>query len=210
VTLDPSRRVLAQLIGLWTLQAPPASTVASWPTLPGGAVDIAGVAERYQLAATRLVGLSASELRAIGLPALIQHPDAGLLLIRQIVDNTATLVDATGTEHRHRLSELDSRLANAEVWLLWRNLDELVADGARSLTPAMALSVALRLHNLGHLAMPLPYSVYDPRFVRAVRAFQRSTGLAEDGIMGPRTTLALSRVVAGALAPSIATSSASR
>ena len=42
-------------------------------------------------------------------------------------------------------------------------------------------------------------------FTRAVRAFQRATGLVEDGILGPRTTLALSRVVASALAPSIGT-----
>jgi general secretion pathway protein A len=210
VAIDPSRRVLAELIGLWTLQAPPASVVASWPALPGGAVDIASVAERYQLTATSLIGLSASELRAIGLPALIQRRDAGLLLLRQIVGDTATLVDGAGIEQRHRLSELDPRLASAGVWLLWRNLDDLVLGGEGSLTPAMVSRLALRLHNLGYLRMPLPYSVYDPRFVRAVRAFQRSTSLAEDGIMGPRTTLALSRVVASAFVPSLATPPPSR
>jgi general secretion pathway protein A len=210
VAIDPSRRVLAELIGLWTLQAPPASVVASWPALPGGPVDIASVAERYQLAATSLIGLSASELRAIGLPALIQRRDAGLLLLRHIVGDTATLVDGAGIEQRHRLSELDSRLASAGVWLLWRNLDDLVLGGEGSLTPAMVSSVALRLHNLGYLRMPLPYSVYDPRFVRAVRAFQRSTGLSDDGIMGPRTTLALSRVAASAFVPSLATPPPSR
>jgi general secretion pathway protein A len=210
VAVDPTRRVLAELIGLWTLETPPASIVASWPALPGGAVDIASVAERYQLTATSLIGLSASELRAIGLPALIQHPQAGLLLVRHIVGDTATLVDGAGIEQRHRLSELDSRLAKAGVWLLWRNLDALVPGGEGSLTPAMVSSVALRLHNLGHLRMPLPYSVYDPRFIRAVRSFQRSTGLAEDGVMGPRTTLALSRVVASAFVPSLATPPPSR
>ena len=210
VAVDRSRRVLAELIGLWTLQTPAASIVAGWPAVPGGAVDIPSVAERYQLTATSLIGLSASELRAIGLPALIQHPRAGLLLVRHIVGDTATLVDGTGIEQRHRLGELDSRLANAAVWLLWRNLDDLVPGGEGALTPAMVSSVALRLHNLGYLRMPLPYSVYDPRFVRAVRAFQRSTGLAEDGVMGPRTTLALSRVVASASVPSIATPPPSR
>ena len=59
------------------------------------------------------------------------------------------------------------------------------------------------LHKLGHLEMPLPH-LYDARFAQAVRAFQQSTGLPADGILGPRTTLALSRVVAGAIAPSIA------
>ena len=201
--LDPDRRVLAQLIGLWTLQSPPSKVIASWPTLADGAVDIPSVAERYQLTATSLTGTTAADLRAIGLPALIQQRQTGLSLLRNIVGDTATLVDAMGAERREDLRTLESRLTEAGVWLLWRNLDELVTDGARSMTPAMVLSVALRLHNLGHLAMPLPYSVYDPRFTRAVRAFQRSTGLAEDGIIGPRTTVALSRVVASAVAPSI-------
>jgi len=210
VASDPTRRLLAELITLWTLDTPPPSIVASWPALPGGAVDVASVAERYQLTATRLIGLRASELRAIGLPALIQHRDAGMLLLRHITGDTAILVDGAGIEQRHRLSDLDSRLANAGVWLLWRNLDALIPGGEGSLTPTMVSSVALRLHNLGYLRMPLPYSVYDPRFVRAVRAFQRSTGLAEDGIMGPRTTLALSRVGASTSVPGLATPLSSR
>jgi murein L,D-transpeptidase YcbB/YkuD len=96
------------------------------------------------------------------------------------------------------------------VWFLWRNLDGLVTDGAASMTPAMVLSVGLRLHNLGHLELPPPHSAYDSRFVQAVRAFQRSTGLVQDGVMGPRTTLALSRVVTSAVAPSVVTARPSR
>jgi general secretion pathway protein A len=201
--LDPDRRVLAQLVGLWTLQSPPATVVAGWPSLADGAVDIPTVAERYQLTATSLTGTTAADLRAIGLPALIQQRQSGVFLLRHIVGDTATLVDGLGAERREHLSTLESKLGEAGVWLLWRNLDEVATDGARSMTPAMVLSVALRLHNLGHLAMPLPHSVYDPRFTRGIRAFQRSTGLAEDGIIGPRTTVALSRVVASAVAPSI-------
>ena len=205
--LDADRRVLARLIGLWTLQSPPANVIAGWPSLPTGAVDIPRVAERFQLTATSLSGATAADLRAIGLPALIQHGDNDMLLLRRISGDTATLIDATGAERREGLSSLESRLTSAAVWLLWRNLDEVVTDGAPAMTPAMVLSVALRLHNLGHLAMPLPHSVYDPRFTRAVRAFQRATGLVEDGILGPRTTLALSRVVASTLAPSIVAAS---
>jgi general secretion pathway protein A len=205
--LDADRRVLARLIGLWTLQSPPANVVAGWPSLPTGAVDIPRVAENFQLTATSLSGATAADLRAIGLPALIQHGDADMLLLRRISGDTATLIDGTGAERHEGLSGLESRLTSASVWLLWRNLDEVVTDGAPAMTPAMVLSVALRLHNLGHLAMPLPHSVYDPRFTRAVRGFQRATGLVEDGILGPRTTLALSRVVANALAPSIGAAS---
>ncbi len=205
--LDADRRVLARLIGLWTLQSPPANVVAGWPSLPTGAVDIPRVAGHFQLTATSLGGATAADLRAIGLPALIQHRDTGMLLVRRISGDSATLIDGMGAERQERLSSLESRLTSASVWLLWRNLDEVVTDGAPAMTPAMVLSVALRLHNLGHLAMPLPHSVYDPRFTNGVRGFQRATGLVEDGILGPRTTLALSRVVASALAPTIGAAS---
>ena len=205
-SLHPRRRLLAELIALWTLQSPPQSDMAAWPALADGVIDTARVADRYQLIATRLPRLTAAELRAIGLPALLELDGAqepSVLLFRRIAGDTVTLVDGTGTELRYQLDELDSKLVGAEAWVLWRNLDQLPVNGARSMTPATVLTVALRLHKLGHLDMPLPH-LYDARLVEAVRAFQRSTGLPADGILGPRTTLTLSRVVAGALAPNIA------
>ncbi len=205
-SLHPRRRLLAELIALWTLQAPPRSDIAAWPALADGVIDIARVADRYQLIATRLPRLTAAELRAIGLPALLELDGAqepSVLLLRRIAGDTVTLVDGTGTELRYQLDELDSKLVRAEAWVLWRNLDQLPVNGTRSMTPATVLTVALRLYKLGHLDMPLPH-LYDARLVEAVRAFQRSTGLRDDGVLGPRTTLALSRVVASAVAPSIA------
>ena len=205
-SLHPRERLLAELIALWTLQSPPPSDIAEWPALADGIVDIARVADRYQLTATRLPHITAVELRAIGLPALLELDGAqgpSVLLLRRIAGDTVTLVNGTGTELRRQLGELDSDLASAEAWVLWRNLDQLPVNGARPMTPTTVLAVALRLHRLGHLTMPLP-DLYDARLAEAVRAFQRSTGLAADGIVGPRTTLALSRVVAGAVAPSIA------
>src|SRR5438034_1287136 len=184
----------------------PAPAAAPTPALADGDVDTVGVADRYQLAATRLPRISAGALRAIGLPALLELNGAqepSVLLVRRIAGDTVTLVDGTGTELRRQLGELDSTLAGAEAWVLWRNLDQLGTDGVRPMTPDTVLIVALRLHKLGHLEMPLPH-LYDARFAQAVRAFQQSTGLPADGILGPRTTLALSRVVAGAIAPSIA------
>jgi len=180
--------------------------MAAWPALADGVIDIERVADRYQLIATRLPRLTAAELRAIGLPALLELDGAqepSVLLLRRIAGDTVTLVDGTGTELRYPLDELDSKLVRAEAWVLWRNLDQLPVNGARPMTPATVLTVALRLHKLGHLEMPLPH-LYDARLVEAVRAFQRSTGLRDDGFLGPRTTLALSRVVASAVAPSIA------
>jgi len=205
ISLPQRRRLLAELIALWTFQSPPRSDIAEWPALANGVVDVARVADRYQLAATRLSRISVVDLHAIGLPALLdldgaQEPNA--LLLRRISGDTVTLLDGAGTELRQPLGELDSKLARGEAWVLWRNLDQLPLNGAKPMTSTTVLAVALRLHKLGHLAMPLP-QLYDVRFAEAVRAFQRSTGLPADGILGPRTTLALSRVVAGVLAPGI-------
>src|SRR5437870_4228970 len=52
ISLPPSRRLLGELIALWTLQSPPPSAMAGWPALADGYVDIVGVADRSQLAAT--------------------------------------------------------------------------------------------------------------------------------------------------------------
>src|SRR5216683_1876036 len=71
-SLHPRERLLAELIALWTLQSPPPSDIAEWPAVADGVVDIARVADRYQLTATRLPHITAVELRAIGLPALLE------------------------------------------------------------------------------------------------------------------------------------------
>src|SRR3989454_12706990 len=54
ISLPPSRRLLGELIALWTLQSPPPSAMAGWPALAGGDVGIVGVADPYQLPAPRL------------------------------------------------------------------------------------------------------------------------------------------------------------
>jgi murein L,D-transpeptidase YcbB/YkuD len=68
------------------------------------------------------------------------------------------------------------------------------------MTVPVTAAVARRLQSLGHLAPPLPVR-HDGRFQEAVKAFQASIGLPPDGILGPRTTLALSRVIAGKFGP---------
>src|SRR5438445_2262126 len=111
--LDAHRRLLAELITLWNTHSPPQSVVAEWPALADGAVDIASVADRYRLTATRLPWVTAGELRAIGLPALLELDDAqepSVLLLRRIAADAVTLVDATGAEHRGQLGELDAEL----------------------------------------------------------------------------------------------------
>src|SRR5207245_4313103 len=149
-----------------------------------GAGGSASGGGRCRLTAGRLRWVTAGELRAIGLPALLELDgvqEPSVLLLRRIADDTVTLVDGTGAEHRVQLEELDSKLAHAVVWVLWRNIDQLPVDGARPLTRDTVLTVALRLHKLGYLASPLP-PLYDALLEEAVRAFQRSTALPADGI----------------------------
>ncbi|PYM14291.1 MAG: hypothetical protein DMD81_18380, partial [Candidatus Rokuibacteriota bacterium] len=204
---DPRRRVLAELVGLWVGQTPSSTIVARWPSTGDGSPDIAGVAQLHQLGVTRLPRPTAAELRAIGLPVLLEGDGThGLTvaMLRSIDGDTATLVDGTGAQSKRPFTELGAVLAGADAWIFWRNLDQLPVDPAQQMTPAVVMAVGLRLYKLGHLAMPIPHA-FDARLAEGVRSFQRSIGLPQDGIMGPRTTLALSRVVAGTLAPNIGT-----
>jgi len=70
------------------------------------------------------------------------------------------------------------------------------------MTPTVIATVGLRLGKLGYLSGPPPTST-DGRLAQAIRRFQRSAGLEEDGIMGPRTTVALARATAGPFGPTL-------
>jgi len=205
--LDSQRRLMARLLALWGVQdASWDKAVPPWPLNGDGSLDIAGVAARYQLAATYLPETTLSVLRAIGLPALVEVADAPAgrpHLLRWIGFDTATLVSPSGEEARFALNTLDPAWARA-AWIVWRNADQLPVDPRQDMSPAALSTIALRLQKLGYLSTPVP-STYDGRFQQAVRRFQRAVGgLHEDGILGPRTVIALSRVGAGRQSPSIA------
>ena len=204
--LDAQRRLVAQLLAIWGV--PDASwdkAVPPWPQNADGTLDIAGVAARYQLVATYLPALTLSDLRSIGLPALLELADAPAgrpHLLRWIGRETATLVSPSGEEARFALDSLDPAWTRA-AWIVWRNVDQLPADPRSDMTPAVLSTIALRLQKLGYLSGSAP-STYDGRFQQAVRRFQRAVGgLHEDGVIGPRTVMALSRVAGGRSGPSI-------
>jgi Putative peptidoglycan binding domain len=204
--LDAQRRLMAQLLAIWAV--PDASwdkAVPAWPQNAEGTLDIAAVASRYQLVATYLPALTLSDLRSIGLPALLELADAPAgrpHLLRWIGRETATLVSPSGEEARFALDSLDPAWTRA-AWIVWRNVDQLPADPRSDMTPAVLSTIALRFQKLGYLSGPAP-STYDGRFQQAVRRFQRAVGgLHEDGVIGPRTVMALSRVAGGRSSPSI-------
>jgi peptidoglycan hydrolase-like protein with peptidoglycan-binding domain len=62
------------------------------------------------------------------------------------------------------------------------------------MTSTVIATVNLRLAKLGFGGGSLEDTV---------RRFQRASGLPEDGILGPRTTLALARATSGPFAPSL-------
>jgi general secretion pathway protein A len=203
---DAQRRLLAQLLAIWGV--PDASWdkgMPPWPQNGDGTLDIAGVAARYQLVATYVPALTLSDLRSIGLPALVELADAPAgrpHLLRWIGRETATLVSPSGEEARFALDSLDPAWTRA-AWIVWRNVDQLPADPRSDMTQAVLSTIALRLQKLGHLSGPTP-STYDARFQQAVRRFQRGVGgLHEDGVIGPRTVMALSRVAGGRSSPTI-------
>jgi len=205
--LEAQRRLMARLLALWGV--PEAATDRSlppWPSRPDGSLDIAAVAVRYQLAATYLPATTLGDLRAIGLPALVELTDAPagrIYLLRTISGETATLVSPAGEEARFALNSLEPAWTRS-AWIVWRNVDQLPGDPWQEMSPTVLATIALRLQKLGYLAAPLP-PTYDARFQQAVRRFQKAVGgLQEDGIVGPRTTMALSRVVGGRFNPTIA------
>ena len=200
------RQLMTRLLALWGIKdASAEGAVPPWPTNPDGSLDIAGVATRYQLSATFLAATSLSDLRAIGLPALVELSDAPAgrpFLLRWIGGDTATLVAPSGEDARFALDTLDPAWTRS-AWIVWRNVDQLPLDPWRDLTPTVLTTIGIRLQKLGYLSPPVPLS-YDSRFQLAVRRFQRAVGgLQEDGIVGPRTAIALSRVVGGRFNPTI-------
>ncbi len=212
VTRDGLKGLLAQVLGLWGVnEAISDEAVRGWPTASDGSTDVAATAARYQLSATLLPDTSLAELRVLDLPAIVELDDRSArhpYLLRRLDDSMATLASPAGGETRVARDELEVSWTRS-AWVIWRNVDLLPLDPNRDLTPIVIVTLGLRLQKLGLLDPPVPASNND-RFQQAVRRFQSSVGLSPDGIVGPRTTLALSRVIAGRFSPSLAGSTPGR
>ena len=202
---EPMRALLAQLLRLWGVADDlSAAAVAAWPVGSDGMLDIAQVAARHHLAATFLADATVGELRAVNLPALIGLEERGArqpYLLRRLERDTAIVLSATGEERRVSLDRLEPAWTRA-AWVVWRNVDQLPTDPAGQMTPTVVTTVALRLSKLGFLPGATPAEA-GPRLEGGVRRFQRAAGLPEDGIMGPRTTLALARATTGPFGPTL-------
>ena len=201
---DGLKALLARTFALWGVSEDP-SDPAAWPAGPDGALDIPAIASRYQLAATQLPETTLEELQAVNLPAILEMSGKSktpFTLLRRLDGAIASLILPSGVETRMPVEDLEASWEHS-AWVVWRNVDQLPVDPGQDLSPIVVATLGLRLQKLGLLNPPVP-TVNSDRLQQAVRRFQTSIGLTPDGIVGPRTTLALSRVVAGRFAPSLA------
>jgi hypothetical protein len=203
VVQDELKELLARLLTLWGVNETEQG-VTTWPLAPDGTPDVPAIAARYQLSATRLAETTLDELRAVDLPAILEmtgRSTSRLYLLKQLNGAVATVILPSGGETRVPVGELDASWARS-AWVIWRNVDMLPIDPGQELTPMVVTTLALRLQKLGLLRPPIPVGNTD-RLQQAVRRFQASVGLTPDGIVGPRTTLALSRVTGGRFGPTL-------
>ena len=210
---DGLKPLLVRTLALWGVSEDLSNHgTAAWPARSDGTLDVPAIASRYQLAATELPETTVAELRAVNLPAILEmngKSSVRFSLLRRLEGDTATLIDPSGIQTHTPVEDLEGSWGHS-AWVIWRNVDVLPVDPGQEMTPIVVTTLSLRLQKLGLLSPPLPVANSD-RFQQAVRRFQTSMGLTPDGIVGPRTTLALSRVVAGRFAPSLAgANSASR
>jgi general secretion pathway protein A len=187
--------LVARLLALWGVESRRAAEdLGGWPGSADGSPDIAAIAAGYGLAATFLSEATLAELRAIDRPALVELRASGpprAYVLRGLERDTAILTGPRGDERRLTTEALLAAWSGA-MWVLWRNVDRLPENPSQDMTPAVLGRLATRLQNQGFLAGPLP-TAPGPGFEQAVRRFQRYAGLREDGLVGPRTTLALAR-----------------
>jgi hypothetical protein len=196
----PEGALLKQLLNLWGVKSVNEQDRSLWPLLPNGHPDVRLIAARHGLEVAELSNVNWSDIEAIGLPAvLVWAGEKEPRLLMRFEAKSAFFLAPDGKEERYFLDEMKKKILSSG-WILWRNGDGWTQIATAEWTSRMVTLFAARLNSLGYLDYPLP-AKYDERFSGAVRKFQRSVGLATDGVLGPRTALILARTGAQQTAP---------
>jgi len=193
---------LARLLALWGVEEQRPEGSAHWPVTPDGFPYVRVIAARHGLEAVFFETLPWNAISAIGLPVLVKiGEEKTFALLLRLEGDRAVLLSSQGLEYERPIRALAAQQLRS-AWFLWRNTDEWALLSPREWSPRLVTLVAARLHGAGYLRAPLP-ATYDTRFSAAVRRFQQEVGLEADGIIGPRTVLALVRVTEHAAVPTL-------
>jgi len=193
---------LAKLLTLWGLGEQRPEEIANWPVTRDGFPYVRVIAARRGLEAVFFETLPWSAIYAIGLPVLVKIGEEDMFsLLLRVEGDKAVLLSQQGVEFERPLKALATQQFRS-AWILWRNADEWALLPPWEWSARLVTLVAARLQGAGYLSNPLP-STYDTRLGEAVRRFQQEVGLKADGILGPRTVLALVRVTDHAAIPTL-------
>ncbi len=177
---------LAALVSAWGL-APENAT-------PATLTEVLDTLAQRNLAVLALPSGDLATLRALNHPALLRIKAADgtprLVVLRALDPWQATLqgVGPTGAV-RISAAELDA-LWSGEAWVAWRDFEALPDVLAAGGSGRALLWLQHSLASLGFYTGPFT-GRFDSETQAAVRAFQRSHDLSEDGTVGPRTKMAL-------------------
>jgi hypothetical protein len=135
-----------------------------------------------------------ASLRALNLPALLRikaADGASRLVVLRTLDPWHATLQGVGPTGAVRISSAElEALWGGEAWVPWRDFEALPDVLQSGWSGRAPLWLQQSLAALGFYTGPLT-GRFDAETQAAVRAFQRSRDLSEDGTVGPRTKMAL-------------------
>ncbi len=183
---DNAANALAALLAVWGL--------GPETTPPRNLDDVLGTLERRRLGVIDLSGGDLASLRSFNHPALLRIEGADgvprLIVLRELDAWHATL-DGVGPTGSVRVSAAElAALWDGEAWVPWRDFESLPEFLQQGANARALLWLQESLASLGFYRGPIT-GRFDGETQAAVRAFQRSRALTEDGMVGPKTKMAL-------------------
>ena len=198
-TLPPLSALLAEVSGETSAANALGALIMAWGLTPEPATarsleDVLDALSRRHFGVLPLAAGDLASLRVLNHPALLRikaADGAPRLVVLRTLDPWQATLQGVGPSGAVRVSaaELEA-LWGGEAWVPWRDfegLPDVLQVGGSG--PSMRW-LQQSLTTLGFYSGP-PNGRFDAETQAAVRAFQRSRDLSEDGAVGPRTKMAL-------------------